>query len=334
MRTLALVSTFLLAAACGGDSGGNGDGDGGAGSPDASIVPGQVSVTWGPITVPAGMEDTRCVVKKLGNDSQLRVGSIHNVLGATSHHFIVYRVGEQAEQTTPFACQPFADTLDPTKGAPLMITQRADETLTLPDGVAFTLEANQTVRLEMHFINASDSEKEVTATSTFIPIAPESFTDEADFLFIGNVDVSVPPGTATLGPTYFPLPSDLADSKFFALTGHEHQWGTNVTVATSTGANGSDDMVYDLANFNWDEPETVFHDPPFEVPSGGGFRFTCEWDNQSGSTVGFGEGANDEMCFFWAYYYPSKGSKVCAHTGQLGGLDICCPGSALCSQLF
>ena len=65
----------------------------------------------------------------------------------------------------------------------------------------------------------------------------------------------------------------------------------------------------------------------------GGFRFTCEWNNQSGGTVSFGESATDEMCFFWAYYYPSKGSKVCIHTEQAGSINVCCPGNALCDFL-
>ena len=40
------------------------------------------------------------------------------------------------------------------------------------------------------------------------------------------------------------------------------------------------------------------------------------------------------MCFFWAYYYPSNGSKVCIHTGKYGGgVDFCCPGSFECSLL-
>jgi hypothetical protein len=36
------------------------------------------------------------------------------------------------------------------------------------------------------------------------------------------------------------------------------------------------------------------------------------------------------MCFFWAYYYPSTGSRVCMHTDKYqGGIDICCPGPSL-----
>ena len=92
--------------------------------------------------------------------------------------------------------------------------------------------------------------------------------------------------------------------------------------------------MYSVDSWLWSEPPTVYHDPPFEIPQGGGFRFTCSWDNQSDAQVSFGESANQEMCFFWAYYYPSKGSRVCAHTAQFGGMDVCCPGSDLCGLLF
>lgn len=328
------VMCLVVAVGCGGDDGSNpGDGDGG---PDDAGPAGSFSVTWGPVSVGPGIEDTQCVTKRLGNPDQLRVHQLRNVLGATSHHFIVYRVSDTVEQPDPYPCQPFSDTLDPTKGAPLMITQKAEETLTLPDGVAFTLEPNQMVRLEMHYVNATDQQQDdVQATATFIPIAESDFENEADFLFVGNPDVDVPAGQATtLGPTYFPMAvAGIDGANFFAITGHEHQWGTNVQVATSTGPAGADTMVYDVANFNWDEPETVFHDPPFQVPSGGGLRFTCEWMNTSTTGASFGDGANDEMCFFWTYYYPSQGAKVCIHTDQAGGADLCCPGSNLCGLI-
>ena len=71
------------------------------------------------------------------------------------------------------------------------------------------------------------------------------------------------------------------------------------------------------------------------MPSGGGFHFSCYWTTPATSTVKFGESANDEMCFFWSYYYPSQGALVCAHTDQVpGGYDLCCPGNPLCSQIF
>ena len=217
-----------------------------------------------------------------------------------------------------------------------MITQKHEETLTLPPGVGFVLEAQQMVRLEMHYLNATGADLQVSATSTLHVMPEAEFTDAADFLFIGNPDIDIPPNSAfTLGPTFFRIQSMLQGSKFFGITGHTHQWGTNVTVATAPAETGPDTPVYEVPGWQWDEPETVYHDPPFTLPDGGGFRFTCDYQNNSSSQVGFGESANAEMCFFWAYYFPSQGAYVCAHTDQVpGGYDICCPGNPYCDQLF
>jgi hypothetical protein len=352
MRTLLpLCFGLVLVAACGsyvenplfGDQGGAG-GAGGAGSGASGstsgaggAAPGTKSyvVKFEPVTVPPGTERTQCVVKKLGNDEIAHIHQIHNQLPNGSHHLIVYRTNDTQEQLTPFDCQPFTDTLDPTKGSPLMITQKHEEWLNLPDGVAFTAQPGTMVRLELHYINATVSDIQVSATSTFYTMPDADYKYDADFLFIGNPDIKIAPHTtATLGPTFLPLPEDLTGVNFFGITGHEHQWGTNVQVSVAASKAGPDTSVYDVKDWLWSEPATVYHDPPFTVPQGGGFRFTCSWNNKGDTQVKFGESANDEMCFFWAYYYPSKGARVCAHTDQVGSFDLCCPGNALCSQLF
>ncbi|HZS37200.1 MAG TPA: hypothetical protein VFF06_10245 [Polyangia bacterium] len=323
----ALIRPALLLALAGCSAGGGNQVTG-----DGGVV--GYEVTFGPITVHAGQENTQCVVKRLGNSGSIHVGTIHNVLGNSSHHMIVYRVADTMEQTTPFDCQPFRDTLDPSKGSPLMITQKKDEVLTLPDGVAYTLDDNQMVRLEMHYINATTADQTLMSSSTLFPIDPARFQYEGDFLFIGDPDITLPPGAVkSLGPIFYPLDAKYADAKFFAITGHEHQFGTNVTVSTAMNANDPGNPVYNIANWKWSEPTTQFQTPPFTIPSGGGFKFTCDWNNTSANTVKFGESANDEMCFFWAYYYPSHGAEVCVHTDQFGGHDLCCPGSQYCSLL-
>ena len=39
------------------------------------------------------------------------------------------------------------------------------------------------------------------------------------------------------------------------------------------------------------------------MPQDGGFDFQCKYDEHHATQpVEFGESANDEMCFFWAYY--------------------------------
>jgi hypothetical protein len=289
------------------------------------------TVSFPAMTVMPGVENTQCVVVKLGNLDQVHIGQIHNVLSPASHHMIVYRVNDTVERPIPFDCEPFVETLDPTKGAPLMITQKKDELLTLPSGVAYTMPPSQMLRIELHYINATTSPLLLTASTT-MTTAP-TFQDEADFLFIGNPDIQIGPHSqSTLGPTFFQLDSDTyAGAKFFAFTGHEHRFGTNVTVQTAASDDAPGTMVYDVPNWLWSEPATVMHDPPVQVPDGGGFKFTCQWNNTSDQTVRFGESANDEMCFFWAYYYPSRGAYVCIHTTQAGGHDFCCPGAWECA---
>jgi hypothetical protein len=323
-----------------GSSTGSGNSSG-AGAADAGMDVFQppldsYSITFPPTPVPSGWEGTQCVVKRLNNPTQIRVNQIHNQLGPASHHLIVYRTNDPNEQPIPFACQPFVNTLNPSQGGPLMITQKADELLTMPPGVAVTLQPGQMIRLEMHYINASPAPVDVTATTTFVPISDSDYQYEADFLFVGSPDISIPAfGTATLGPSFFRIPPNLATASFFGATGHTHQWGVNAWLATAPGPFGPDTPIYDIPNWNWHEPETVYYDPPIQVPANGGFHFSCTWNNLSPNLVTFGESANQEMCFFWTYYYPSVGPFVCLHTDAVpGGADFCCPGSPLCATFF
>lgn len=323
-RSTVTLALALVAVACSSSK---------AEPPKAPAAP-PVTLSFPATVVAPGVEQTQCVVMRLGNPAPLHIGAVHNVLGEASHHLIVYAVNDTVEKTTPFPCKPFTDTLDPAKGAPLMVTQKRDDLLTLPSGVAYSVAANQMIRLEMHYINASAAPKTVTATTTMVPISDDDFRDEAGFLFIGNPDIKLAPkSAATLGPTFFQIPHELSGVKFFAMTGHEHQLGTNVQIATAVNDTDPGKMVYDVPNWSWSEPKTEFFETPFTVPDDGGFQFTCSWNNTTDQQVRFGESANNEMCFFWAYYYPSQGARVCFHTSRIGGVgggDICCPGDALC----
>ncbi len=71
----------------------------------------------------------------------------------------------------------------------------------------------------------------------------------------------------TLGPSFIQLPSRFDGVSYFAVTGHEHQWGTNVYVEVAESADAPGMPVYDIPTFLWDEPETVtYNDDPFHRP--------------------------------------------------------------------
>jgi hypothetical protein len=174
------------------------------------------------------------------------------------------------------------------------------------------------IRLELHYINVSAAPQMAEATTTFIPMPDDQVEHEADVMFMGDTNIFIEAGQqATLGPSFIRVPARFDGVSYFAITGHEHQWGTNVYVEVAEDSGAAGTPVYDVPNFRWDEPETVVYEPPFTVPSGGGFNLTCEWDNRSDADVRFGTSVDDEMCFFWAYYFPSQGPLVCAN-GLLG----------------
>ncbi len=296
MRNVFLVTSVLaLCTACGDANNAATDAGADGGPPDGETL----VVNWGPLEVQPGTEETQCVLKRLGNTERIRIKQIHNVLGATSHHFILSGSTSTIEQPDPAPCFPFSHS-----DVPLMITQKADDQLVLPDGVGFTLEANQMVSMELHFINVSAAPQMATATTTFTIMPDDEFEHEAGYVFLGgNVPTIGANSEGSSGPDFVEVPDELAAASFFAITGHQHQWGTNVFIATTPGPGGPDTAVYDLPDFNWDEPETLFYDPPFTIPPGGGFRIGCDWFNASDEPVSFGLGVEAEMCFFWAYYF-------------------------------
>lgn len=341
MNRALLSLLFLAVVGCGGGTGG-GDDDGDNRMDAPPLTGDKYTLEYGPVTVPPGQEATKCVNLRLSNTTAIKVHQMHNVLAGGSHHLILYRDNmETTERATPYDCQPFTGALNLSgMVAPVMITQKKDDALTLPDRVAYTFAPGQMIRIEMHYINSTDTPAEIRATSDFYAVPDSEIDHEADILFIGTPDINIPAGATMDIQRYF-TPSraqlDLAGAKFFALTGHTHHHGLNVTVSTAESAGGPRTSVYAPSPFAWSEPETTVHRPEFTMPAGlqAGFDIKCSYKNTSNQTVRFGESANDEMCFFWAYYYPSKGAHVCVRTEQLGGLDICCPdaGATICNMI-
>lgn len=350
MRRPVLVGSLCLLFACGGNDTGGGGGGGGDAQVTADAPPlsgQQYSLDWGPVTVAPGQEGTKCIWLKLSNDAPIKVHQLHNVLSSSSHHLIVYKDDmDTVEQTTPIDCQPFTGALNTTGAiAPMMITQKMDDALTLPDKVAYTLAPHQMIKIEMHYINSGDQPADATAKVEFYAVDPSTIMHEASILFAGSPDIGtctnctpLPAGATATVHQFFTLPSslDLSASHVFAITGHTHHLGTDMQVRVAPSKTGPMTSVYKPTPFSWSEPETTNHTPPFSVPVGGGFDFECKYTNTTNAAVKFGESATDEMCFFWAYYYPSQGSKVCFHTQQYGGvngLNLCCPGDSLCSLI-
>jgi hypothetical protein len=288
-------------ASAAGSGSGSGRSGNKAGAVDKFAAPLKVSITV-PDVAP-GVEGTRCVKVRLGNTSALNIGRIHNTLRAHSHHFVLSMVENPAEtEQALFECPPFRA---PLVGAPLTVTQKSEENIVLPDGVGYAIAPNQLLHLELHYINPDSDTSDVTAEAELYPLAGDEPVQQAGFLVVGNLNISIPPRSEhSSGDVFAAQPPGLEAAHYYALTGHTHRFGTSVRVGVADTMAADTTWLYKPQTFDWDAPPVEYLDPPVQVPEGGGFRLRCDWNNPTDQTITYGESALTEMCFFWAYYYP------------------------------
>jgi hypothetical protein len=263
------------------------------------------SVTITAPNVPPGGEDTKCVQIRLSNTAPVSVVRLHNKLTGGSHHFILTALNDPNAPEKPLTrCQGFGGAVT---GAPLTITQKHDDEVTLPEGIGYRLQAGQVMHLEMHYINTTDQPMNISSTSELFAAEPGAVLQEAAVLLVGTADFVVPAHSKeATAPKYLALPAGMEGTKFYAITGHTHRFGTQVNVSLASASQAPLEPLYAPQNFDWEAPDTKQLAPHVSVPQGGGFLLDCAWNNTSDIEARWGESANDEMCFFWGYYYPRK----------------------------
>jgi copper type II ascorbate-dependent monooxygenase-like protein len=288
----------ILLAGCGGSTS----------TPDATPdAPGRTTALQMPsVSLAPGQETTMCVVVPLGNATAQMLRRVHSVITSGSHHLIAYRVPPSTPpQLTPTPCESFADAAAGI--SPVIIAESPDSEVAYPDGVGLPVEAQQMVKLEEHFINAGDSTLHSSATVEFTMTDPDPNVVAASLLFWGSQGFEIMPHAAGSADLAHPVPAGVT---VFGLTTHEHHFGTLATVELARSASAPGTELY--RNADWAHPPLKTFDPPLAFDGTQWLRLHCSWVNTSSKPVHFGpSAATDEMCFFWAYYYPSQGFQVC-----------------------
>lgn len=327
-----------------GDGGGAPDGTtgGDAGADAAPLETHTFRVNIGPIALPAGGEWTQCVVVPMGNATEQMVRSVRAHLGSGSHHLIVYRSTDTMPNTTPTPCRGFSGITESylSPQSPMLIAQQAEAALNWPDGVGMHVDANQLIRLEFHAINLTSSPVMATAAVDIDAVDVTARYTPGDTMFWGNTRISIP-AHSTGAVEFFSVPR--TGTRVFALTSHTHQFGAAPANTIHLGTAGSTMMVPGVAGVqatvynnitdgqmlhrstNWSDPPLTVLPSPLVFDGTQGMHLRCNYNNTSASTVGFGESANQEMCFMWAYYYPApRGLNVCVQ-GYTGQGVVCFP---------
>lgn len=282
--------------------------DGGTDANPVSHGPGNATVQIGPVALQPGVEKTVCVNQRLPIDDPLVINRIAVDLAPGSHHLIVYATDETQDHAEPINCSPFSHILAGDR--PLTIVQKPHDELVFPPNVGLLLDAHQMIKLEAHYINASPQALAGSATVRFDGLRNAAGADfiPAAMAFWGTSNFKIP--AKSKGDTGVRFERGYTASYFFALTTHQHQLGTRMRIWHSPKPRDTSQMPL-ADNTNWAEPPLYRVDPPIQFDGVSGLSYRCEWNNTTDMPVGFGESANDEMCFVWMYYFPSHGFEMC-----------------------
>jgi hypothetical protein len=249
--------------------------------------------------VAPGEDEHVCVILEMPTDERVFVSDVQATLRGGSHHLIVDRYDVSADtKADPYVCPP-------TQGGEatrLIIAQQTETLVSLPEGVAFAIEARQKLFLQLHYLNVTSEPMDITGEVT-LHVAELEDPVEARSLFTGSFAINLPPHSPGRSEAFIvPAPDQGSTRHVFALTSHTHRLGVRSTIERVPLADAPEtDPIH--TSLDWSEPPLDFYSPPLEFIGQDGLRLVCEYENTTDQTVGFGTLATQEMCFMWVYYY-------------------------------
>jgi len=330
------------AAACGGgDDDGTGDGDGdGTGGPDAGIIGNPTCETPDFVGLTDSCDEEPClaapqygfqirdqgttiqstedveyceVVVLPGDESDVYyINGFDSAMSLGSHHLIVAAVipgSSTDENATPgdrVSCvgpDGFGGDLLDVTGQQLPYHQDA-----FPEGVGRIYHGGQKLIFDYHYLNVTEGPLEARAAVNFYT-ADESCVEKiAESAGMYNLNIGIAngdTGSFTKACTF------KQDVMVYKLSRHTHQWGTDFPVEYVGGAHDGD-LIFTSPSY--EDPDFIF-DEPILMKAGEGFRWTCNYDNDSGHYLMFGPNATDEMCILFSTIYSPDAKEVSGDEG-------------------
>jgi hypothetical protein len=251
-------------------------------------------------SVEPGVESYLCVRKTLTED--VYVAAFDAVAPPGTHHTVL-TWGEPDAPDDVVACDSFTnhDIMAYGSGVGALPFE-------MPDGVTTRIPAGKQLLLNLHVFNATPATLAGASGVRFRPAEQRDGLVEAEAVLMGPMELTLPPGehTVTGGCTL------QDDATLFAIGPHMHQLGRHMQVVAHSSVAG-DVLVHDEP-YSFEDQQIFPLAEPVQLRAGDRVEVRCDYENDTGATVGWGESSLDEMCFAGAYRYPpaENGFFVCA----------------------
>lgn len=308
VRLSALAAFAILACACGAHGGA---------TPDAARAAPTVTLTIGPLPVVLNEDHRMCAIYNVPAGDAFEVVRIHTSREGLIHHVSLYwdtsataTAPVSAAESTPHDCSHAIDGRYDT--ATLLFSSLAmDASEDLPGGVSLHMVPGQRLIVEAHTIGVADMTSQATATVELVGATPGMpIAHHATVMRLSNPTISVASGQQTSFFSSCDVPYDV---QLFGLTMRANL-ATDVTIRAWAGIAG--DVLFQASpSTEYTTPFVTFPQPR-PIVSGEGLAWTCAYDNQGPTSIGFGYEDGDARCIAYGYAYP---------TASLDGTAIVCP---------
>jgi hypothetical protein len=186
--------------------------------------------------------------------------------------------------------------------------------IAIPDGLAFRIPANTQLMMQTHWINATQNtvDGQAVALVTMKPTDPSR--QVLDLFNIVNTNFTIPAGQTVTSSSTCAIKQDL---QLMTITGHEHEFGSHVSIEQTDGA-----QTTMLWNHDW-QP-SYQSAPPFQIygvvqplvlKAGQQVQVTCTWNNPGAVDLAFPR----EMCVATGFYFPATQGEIDCVDGHWGG---------------
>jgi hypothetical protein len=218
-----------------------------------------------------------------------------------SHHFFVFNMDPTTGRNTaaPFGvCPGLGLEFHPY----IYLSQQPNWTVTYPEeDMGYPLVAANGLMMNVHFLNATSQDMQAQATITITAAKPGIVTKRVGNLFLNNEAMTVPvtPKSNPIWISSSNTPIVNFNYEILQSWSHMHQWGLDFTASLGTAA-----PFYNEPN--WNSPPVVNHNPPIQVTAGTSLTWACQYYNDTGATLLFGDSAvKNVMCIYFGMYYPA-----------------------------
>lgn len=189
---------------------------------------------------------------------------------------------------------------------PVFPSQRDNQRITLPKGVAAPMPLPLVAVASHHYVNPTADAIIINAALNMEVVPPEEVETTANLLFndIGGFEIA--PGTRQSVSRTCVAERDVSVA---LVSTHTHEWTECATLNRYDGATGEVEAAPFYVNQNWDQPPIHhFEEGSFDLAAGDGIHWSCHYENGTDRGIVNDGSATGEMCVFAAVTWPATHS--------------------------